>query len=138
MTRNCYNVMRKLASMYKEATDYATQWGSRYRYTDAELAPYRHLVTPSANQRTLSLVHERIHAARAEAKAARAKSMVNASLPQRQAPSAVRTQAIQPTQQYTPLRPDLPPPQPDPTQAGPQSPMQAQEQTGLEFGSLGS
>lgn len=81
MTRNCLNVMRKLASLYKEATDYAAEWGSRYGYTDAELAPYRRLITPASSRNTLGLVHNRIHEARRQAQAAEAQRMVDASKP---------------------------------------------------------
>jgi hypothetical protein len=146
MTRNCYNVMRKIAS-------YATQWGNKHGYTAAELAPYMHLITPSTNRRVESIVHERIHAARVAARTAQSQVAVEASRRRGSGtfggPQTPATQYGQSNQPVQPLRQDLPAPQPDPSpnnavnsQAGltpptPPQPAQAPEQMGLEFSSIG-
>lgn len=92
MTRNCYNVMRKLAA------DYRDTWFKRYGYTDAEKAKYWNKLPAFSHPSLERYVHNKIQEDRRNSMNTATQQIVSAGKQRYGARVAAQPQA--PTQPY--------------------------------------
>ena len=96
MTRNCLNVMRKLASIGKLSSDYRTQWFNRYGYTADERAKYWDKLPNFSHPSLERYVHNRIMQDRRTASAQNTQNIIKA----RSKPASTVTPAQQPQEPF--------------------------------------
>lgn len=97
MTRNCYNVMRKLAA------DYRDTWFKRYGYTDAEKTKYWNKLPSFSHPSLERYVHNKIQEDRRNSMSMATQQIVSAGKQRYDARMAAQPQA--PTHPQAPAQP---------------------------------